>query len=170
MSRALPFFMLFVPIMEIAVFIVVGQWIGVLPTIILIILTALLGAALLRHQGVGLALKLRGEMEAGRVPGRELADGAMMLVAGVLLLVPGFVTDTLGLLLFVPQLRARVFDALSKRLRFTASATTGHSTYRAPQAGTIDLGENEYQRDDAEHETGTVQSQNGRSSPWTTID
>ena len=146
MLRFLPFIMLIVPITEIAVFVMVGQFIGVLPTIALVILTAVLGATLLRHRGMGLAMKVRGEMEAGRVPGRELANGAMMLVAGVLLLTPGFVTDSLGFLLFVPQVRARVFEFLAKRVKF-ATPSRGHS--RNYDSGTIDLNAGEYEREDA---------------------
>jgi UPF0716 protein FxsA len=145
MLRFLPFIMLIVPITEIAVFIVVGQFIGVIPTIALVILTAILGASLLRHQGLGLAMKLRSEIEAGRVPGRDLAHGAMMLVAGVLLLTPGFVTDTLGFLLFIPQVRTRVFEVLSKRVKFV---TPNQNHARPYDSGTIDLNVDEYERED----------------------
>jgi UPF0716 protein FxsA len=144
MLRFLPFLMLIVPITEIAVFIVVGQFIGILPTIALVILTAVLGAALLRHQGMGLAMKVRNEMEAGRVPGRDLANGAMMLVAGVLLLTPGFVTDTLGFLLFVPHVRARVFAFLAKRVKFV----TPNQSARPYDSDTIDLDAGDYERED----------------------
>jgi UPF0716 protein FxsA len=145
MLRFLPFLMLIVPITEIAVFIVVGQWIGVVPTIALVILTAVLGASLLRHQGLGLAMKLRSEMEAGRVPGRDLAHGAMMLVAGVLLLTPGFVTDTLGFLLFIPQIRARVFEFLAKRVKVVTPNQNNTRTYGSD---TIDLDTGDYERED----------------------
>jgi UPF0716 protein FxsA len=145
MLRYLPFLMLIVPVTEIAVFILVGQWIGVLPTIALVILTAITGATLLRHQGLGLALKIRSEMEAGRAPGRDLANGAMMLVAGVLLLTPGFVTDTLGFLLFVPQVRDRVFAFLAKRMTFVMPNQT---PARPHDSGTIDLEAGDYERKD----------------------
>ena len=141
MLRYLPFFMLIVPITEIAVFIMVGQWIGVVPTIALVILTAIMGASLLRLQGLGLAMKIRGEIDAGRVPGRDLANGAMMLVAGVLLLTPGFVTDTLGFLLFIPQIRARVFGFLAKRVKFVSPQT--NRSYRSG-SGTIELDADDY--------------------------
>jgi UPF0716 protein FxsA len=145
MLRFLPFLMLIVPLTEIAVFIVVGQWIGVVPTIALVILTAVLGASLLRHQGLGLAMKLRSEMEAGRVPGRDLAHGAMMLVAGVLLLTPGFVTDTLGFLLFIPQIRTRVFEFLAKRVKVV---TPNQNSTRTYGSDTIDLDTGDYERED----------------------
>jgi UPF0716 protein FxsA len=116
MLRLLPFAFLLVPLTEIAVFVIVGQWIGIFPTIALVIITAILGASLLRHQGFGLLAKLQTEMNAGRVPARDLAHGAMIVAAGVLLLTPGFVTDSLGLLLFVPAIRDRVVRFLSARV------------------------------------------------------
>jgi UPF0716 protein FxsA len=122
MLRLLPFAFLIVPLTEIAVFVMVGQWIGILPTILLVILTAIIGASLLRHQGFGLLAKLQTEINAGRVPARDLAHGAMMIAAGVLLLTPGFVTDTLGFLLFVPALRERVFKFLSSRISIVTTA------------------------------------------------
>ncbi len=168
MLRFLPFLMLIVPITEIALFIMVGQWIGVLPTITLVILTAIMGASLLRHQGLGLAMKIRSDIEAGRVPGRDLANGAMMLVAGVLLLTPGFVTDTLGFLLFIPQIRARVFSFLAKRVKFVAPHQGGA---RSDGSGTIDLSANDYaHEDDARSRQPHTRSPNTRSpntrSPW----
>ena len=144
MLRFLPFLMLLVPITEITVFIAVGQWIGVIPTIALVILTAILGASLLRHQGMGLAIKVRSEIEAGRVPGRGLANGAMMLVAGALMLTPGFVTDTLGFLLFIPQVRTRVFEFLARRIKFVSP----NQNTRPYDSSTVDLGEDEYMRED----------------------
>jgi UPF0716 protein FxsA len=158
MLRFLPFLMLIVPITEIAVFILVGQWIGVLPTIVLVILTAVLGASLLRHQGLGLAMKIRGEMDAGRVPGRDLANGAMMLVAGVLLLTPGFVTDTLGFLLFIPHIRTKVFTFLAKRVKFVSPNEAGTQPFGTE---TIDLGAHDYAREDNAHSGAT-----NSGSPW----
>ncbi|MGL4405249.1 MAG: FxsA family protein [Notoacmeibacter sp.] len=166
MLRYIPFLMLIVPLTEIAVFILVGQWIGVLPTIALVILTAIAGASLLRHQGLGLALKIRKEMEAGRAPGRDLANGAMMLIAGVLLLTPGFVTDTLGFLLFIPQVRARVFEFLAKRIQFVSPQSADNRNYGGAR-DTIDLGEADYERRDDEDSVQMKKShQTNPDSPW----
>jgi UPF0716 protein FxsA len=161
MLRFLPFLMLIVPITEIAVFIVVGQWIGVVPTIALVILTAITGASLLRHQGLGLAMKIRSEMEAGRVPGRDLANGAMMLVAGVLLLTPGFVTDTLGFLLFIPQIRTKVFAFLARRVKFVAPNQNSGRSYDTGDTGTIDLDSGDYAR-----ENDVKSDTTNPDSPW----
>ena len=86
-------------------------------------------------------MKIRSEIDAGRVPGRDLANGAMMLVAGVLLLTPGFVTDTLGFLLFIPQIRTRVFEFLAKRVKFVSPQQ--NQQYRGG-SGTIDLDADDY--------------------------
>jgi UPF0716 protein FxsA len=97
-----------VPLVEIAVFIKVGGWIGLWPTLAIIILTAFLGTTLLRRQGLATLARAQQEMAAGRMPVRELFDGVCVLAAGALLLTPGFVTDALGLALFIPAVRRTV--------------------------------------------------------------
>lgn len=109
--------LLAVPAVEIAIFIIVGGWIGVLPTLALLLLTTGLGVILTRRQGLGVLRKIRTEIEAGRVPGREIADGAMVLAAGGLLILPGFLTDLIGLLLFVPVIREQIWHIAAARLR-----------------------------------------------------
>lgn len=170
MLRYLPFLMLIVPLTEIAVFILVGQWIGVLPTIALVILTAIAGAGLLRHQGLGLATKIKHEIDAGRAPGRDLANGAMMLVAGVLLLTPGFVTDTLGFLLFIPHIRDGVFDFMSRRIKFVSPQSPfGQNTNTVYRNETIDLDSENYSREDEPQQSSQPNSNtngNDTNSPW----
>jgi UPF0716 protein FxsA len=95
-----------IPIAELAVIIQVGQWIGVLPTIALLILDSLLGAALLRAQGRLAWSRFNLALAEGRVPAREVFDGAAVLFGGALLLTPGFITDVFGLLLLIPPTRA----------------------------------------------------------------
>ncbi|MCO6187999.1 FxsA family protein [Rhizobium sp. L1K21] len=151
----IPFFLLIMPVLEISVFILVGQYIGLLPTLGLILLTALLGSILLRVQGLSILQRLAAENEAGRMPGRELVHGGMIVIAGILLLTPGFVTDTLGFLLFVPAVRDAAWRFLKSRLRFTFASTSFHSQYeerdekdhRPPTAGVIDLDEDDYHRE-----------------------
>jgi UPF0716 protein FxsA len=125
----IPFLLLVIPMAEIAMFILVGSQIGVLPTLGLIVLTAIIGSILLRVQGLGILQRIAAETRVGRVPGRELIHGAMILVAGVLLLTPGFVTDTLGLLLFIPKLREAGWRLL--RNRITIIATNQAAGFRA---------------------------------------
>ncbi|WP_349365321.1 MAG: FxsA family protein [Roseitalea porphyridii] len=147
----IPFALLVIPLLEIAAFVVIGGQIGVFPTLALVVVTAIIGSILLRVQGFGLINRIQNEMNAGRVPARELVHGVMLLIAGVLLLTPGFVTDTAGFLLFVPPLRDAVWSFLRKRVVVVGPAGTrpGPSEYRSdPRDGrTIDLDEDDFIRD-----------------------
>jgi len=109
--------MIVVPITEIAVFIEAGDLIGLWPTIGAVILTAFVGTALLRHQGLSTLVRVQESMNAGRLPVTELFDGLCLLVAGAFLLTPGFVTDGVGLLLFVPMFRALLRGIMARRLQ-----------------------------------------------------
>lgn len=94
-----------VPILEIAVFIKAGEIIGLWPTLAIVVLTAIIGAALLRAQGLATLARARHSLDRGEIPVEEVFTGLCLLVAGALLLTPGFVTDTLGFLLFAPPVR-----------------------------------------------------------------
>ncbi len=94
-----------VPIVEIAVFIQVGEQIGVWSTIGVVVLTAIIGTAMLRQQGLSVLFRIQENLQANRIPVQELFDGVCLVIAGALLLTPGFVTDTVGFLLFVPPYR-----------------------------------------------------------------
>jgi UPF0716 protein FxsA len=93
------------PLIEISVFIWVGELLGVLPTILLTVLTAMAGTLMLRQQGLSLLMRMQKELDGGRAPGNEVMQGAMIVLASILLLIPGFVTDAIGLLLFIPPVR-----------------------------------------------------------------
>lgn len=101
------FLILFVsiPLVELYLLIKVGSVIGALPTIALALFTAALGAALVRAQGISVLLRVRAMLERGETPAFELIDGAVLLLAGFALLLPGFFTDTVGFLLLIPPLR-----------------------------------------------------------------
>ncbi len=107
--------MIVVPILEIAVFILVGRLIGLWPTLAGILLTALIGSAIIRHQGVGIIAKARQMINAGEAPVGAMLEGLALLIAGALLVTPGFVTDTLGFLLLIPTLRRTVAASLIAR-------------------------------------------------------
>ena len=109
-----PFLLLIVPILEIGVFIILGGQIGVINTLLGIVLTAVIGTVLLRRQGFALIGQAQKQMDQGNIPGKELAHGVMLLAAGLLLLTPGFVTDTFGFLLLVPTIRDGIFHSLSR--------------------------------------------------------
>jgi UPF0716 protein FxsA len=114
-----------VPIAELAVIIQVGQAIGVLPTIAILIADSVLGSMLMRAQGRAAWRRFNAALEAGRVPAREVLDGVLVIFGGALLLTPGFLTDILGLLLLLPPTRAVVRRVLVRRFsdRMIASAT-----------------------------------------------
>jgi UPF0716 protein FxsA len=97
-----------VPIAELYVIIKVGEAIGVLPTLAILLADAVLGSLLLRHQGRGAWRRFNAALAERRFPGREVADGLLIAVGGTLLLTPGFVTDIFGLILLVPPTRAIV--------------------------------------------------------------
>ena len=108
-----------VPVIEIALFIEVGGWIGTWPTIGIVILTALIGSMMLRQQGTAALQDIQGRIAKGEDPGQMLAEGAMILVAGVLLLTPGFFTDALGLGLLLPPVRGALWRYLAPRIKVT---------------------------------------------------
>ncbi len=101
------FLLLFIglPLIELYLLIKVGAHLGAVPTIGLAILTALIGTWLVRRQGFGVLMRVREAMAQDQVPALELLDGALLLVAGLFLLLPGFLTDAVGFLLLIPPLR-----------------------------------------------------------------
>jgi len=99
---------LLVPMPEIYVLVRVGSLIGALPTVFAVVFTAVTGAALIRHQGLATLMRVRGELERGHLPAEAVVEGVALLVAGALLLTPGFVTDAVGFALLVPVLRRTV--------------------------------------------------------------
>ncbi|KAA5607554.1 FxsA family protein [Roseospira marina] len=112
-----------VPLLEIAVFIQVGDVVGLGWTLGLVILTAVIGTMLLRAQGVATLNRARASLGRGEVPMREVFDGACLLVGGALLLTPGFVTDSLGFLLLLPPVRAFALDRLKQSGRLHVHTT-----------------------------------------------
>ncbi len=126
---ALVLVMLFiaVPIAELYVLIQIGQAIGVLPTIALLILDSVLGAMLMRSQGRAAWMRFNRALAEGRVPGKEVLDSALVIFGGALLLTPGFLSDILGLILLLPPTRALVRRALVARFggMLVANAATG---------------------------------------------
>jgi UPF0716 protein FxsA len=115
-----------VPIAELAVIIQVGGWIGVWPTIAILIADSLLGSFLMRSQGRVAWRRFNLAVQEGRPPAREVADGALIIFGGALLLTPGFLTDILGILLLLPPTRAIVRRTLVRTVarRMAASVTS----------------------------------------------
>jgi UPF0716 protein FxsA len=104
------------PLAEIAVFIQVGGLIGLWPTLALIVLSAVIGIWILRLQGIGLLDRARRQLDRGAVPVFEVFSGACLILAGALLLTPGFITDAVGALLLVPPVRALLYGLVRDRL------------------------------------------------------
>lgn len=114
-----------VPIVEMIILIQVGTVVGVLATVFLVMLTAMIGVALLRAEGFATWQRLQARLHSGELPGLELLEGAMLLVGGALLLTPGFLTDSLGFCLIVPFVRTPIARRLLRHLRERASAASG---------------------------------------------
>jgi len=137
-----------VPIIEIAVFIEVGSQIGLWPTIGIVVLTAFIGTGLLRQQGLSVLFRIQENLQANRIPVRELFDGICLVIAGVLLLTPGFVTDAIGFLLFVAPLRLSLANYVGQRfmqkenVRFHHQGSASHPDMQSsPSAGPVIDGE-----------------------------
>jgi UPF0716 protein FxsA len=105
-----------VPVVEIALFIQVGGWIGLWPTLALIVFTAVLGTYLLRQQGLATLARARASMSRHEFPVNEVFDGACLLFAGALLLTPGFLTDAVGALLLLPPFRNAIRGPIVRRI------------------------------------------------------
>ena len=134
-----------VPIAEIAVLIEVGSVIGTIATVLLIVLTAVVGTALIRHQGLGAVAEIKAGIEANAPTLRPIMDGLFLLVAGVLLLTPGFITDAVGFAFLIPAVRHSIAHIVWRWLN-----RSGHLTTR--RWGPI----NENQRQDVEIEGEAV--------------
>jgi UPF0716 protein FxsA len=103
------------PIAEIAVIIKVGSWLGVGETIALLLGISVIGVWLVKREGIGVLRRMREQRAAGRVPGNQIIDGALLLLAGALLIPPGFITDAAGLLLLLPPVRAGIRALVRRR-------------------------------------------------------
>ena len=142
------------PIAEMYLLIEVGGYIGTLPTIALVMLTAVIGVGLLRVQGLATLTRGLKRLDGGQLPAREVVEGLLLAIAGALLLTPGFVTDTVGFLLLTPILRSRVADRVLPRVRVSAVGPHGFEAGSRPGsssgfgAATGQAIEGEYQRID----------------------
>ncbi len=116
MFPILLFLFIAVPVIEIALFIQVGGVLGVWPTIALVLLTAIVGASLVRSQGLQTLLTVQQRLAQGQLPAQQILEGVMLAVAGVLLLTPGFFTDILGMLVLLPAPRAYLAKLLMSRV------------------------------------------------------
>lgn len=141
MARFILVAFLLLPFIEIAGFIWVGGQIGILATLAAIVLSAFVGIAIVRWQGLGMVLDSRAMMARGEVPARQFADMMMIGIAGMLLVIPGFVTDAVGFMLLIPPVRGWLYHLMSRNMIVV-------STYRpsqpSPAYKSIDLDDDDY--------------------------
>ena len=127
-------------LLEIYVLVSVGESIGGLSTVLLVVVTALIGSTLLKQQGWSTMAKAQNAMANGQTPAFEMLEGVVILISGILLLTPGFITDTVGLLGLMPLSRAYFIDNLLKKNAqkiFTKnSAPFAHKSQAAKESGT----------------------------------
>lgn len=121
-----------VPLAEIAVFIKVGDAIGIAATVALVILTAVIGVAMLKRQGVAVLARAQAALDAGELPIDSVLDGVCLLIAGALLLTPGLITDAVGFLLLVPGLRRGAARWAFERIKRSGRFTVQTSSVRRP--------------------------------------
>ena len=130
--RLLALFIL-VPIAELAIFMVLGDEIGLGYTLAIIVITGILGAALTKSQGARALLRFRQASAEGRLPHKEVIDGLLILIAGAVLLTPGFLTDTVGFLLLVPPVRALIRGRLADYLKGKIKIVAPHMPTTTPE-------------------------------------
>ncbi|RME98492.1 MAG: FxsA family protein [Alphaproteobacteria bacterium] len=172
-----------VPLAEIALFIQVGQIIGLMPTIALVILTAVIGVALLKRQGMTALARAQEAVDRGELPVDSVVDGVCLLIAGAFLLTPGLITDTAGFLLLIPAFRRSLARWLFRKLSESGSieihgfgqSTTARRPHPAggtgrPGPGTGPVIEGEFEDVTGGEETGGEPEAGRRprdpDSPW----
>ena len=129
---------LIIPLVEVYLLIQVGQVIGALWTIFLVVLTAVIGVWLLKIQGVSTLMRAQQKMQAGQTPAREMLEGVGLVLAGAFLLTPGFFTDTVGFLLLFPPIRAWLVNKFVSKMmlsgRFTSQSGQSEAGFETDPA------------------------------------
>tara|TARA_R110002096_G_scaffold63740_9_gene156097 strand:+ start:821 stop:1279 length:459 start_codon:yes stop_codon:yes gene_type:complete len=134
-----------VPLIEIYLFIKLGGLIGALPTVVLVIVTALIGVTLLRAQGFSTMAKFQQEVATGQLPATTMLEGVALILGGALLLTPGFLTDAIGFLCLIPLTRKTMIAWAIKNMKVkTHGFHTGHS----PRPHDPDVIEGEFKKSD----------------------
>jgi UPF0716 protein FxsA len=129
-----------IPIAELYLFITIGGEIGLPATLLIIIATAFLGAWLTKLQGARAMARFQAALTEGRIPHEEVLDGVMILIAGVVLLTPGFLTDAVGFLLLVPPVRTQLRKRLAKALADRVQVITPGGAPPPPPARNVKRG------------------------------
>ncbi|MBB3313818.1 UPF0716 protein FxsA [Rhizobium sp. BK196] len=152
----LPVFALLLPLAEIAGFVIVGRAVGLAATLALVVLGFVLGSFLLRRQGISILRRMSAEGRNGTMPGRELLNPAMTVIAALLLIIPGFLSDILAILLLIPQVRNLFWRSIAKRFVVVDLGSRGFSSSSHPDfqsrsgkpgdSKVVDLDEEDYHR------------------------
>lgn len=170
----LPLLLIGVPLIEIALFVTIGGRIGLAATIAVVVVTAVIGSVLLRHQGLAALVRARQAADAGQMPVEPLVDALFLFAAGMLLLTPGFLTDTIGFIFFIPAVRRAFAGWAWKGLKASGSFQvhemhTGGPRGGEPAGGKANRGagpviEGTYRDLDADDEE--MEGGGGADSPW----
>lgn len=142
----MPFFIIFImiPLLEIMVFMSVGEQVGMWNTLLLAFLTAILGGIIIKHQGLHTIRAMQEASQEGRMPVNEIFDGVCLIAAGAALITPGFVTDSLGFLLLIPPVRVFLRDFIKKRTELHIAM--GGASYQSTRGNDPDVIDVEYER------------------------
>lgn len=142
-----------VPVIEISLFIQVGGFLGFWTTIALVLLTAFVGASLVRSQGLQTLMSVQQRLQQGELPAQQILEGVLLVVSGVLLLTPGFMTDALGMVVLLPVPRAMLAHYLMKKVVVQGQFNAGfHHSYHSHREDDRNTYEGEYERqDDDDH-------------------
>lgn len=128
MKRSWPLLFIIVPLVELYFIIAVGEVIGAFWTVMLVLLTAVVGVNLLRYQGMSTLTRAQQNMAHGQVPAMEMMEGVALAVAGILLITPGFITDSIGFLCLIPASRQAI-------IRYIMSKATVHTGFDGSSGG-----------------------------------
>ena len=121
-----------IPLVELLILIRIGTYIGALNTILLVLTTAIIGAALARRQGINTIWRIRQSLSNGKLPADELLDGFIIIIAALFLITPGLLTDTMGFILLIPQTR-RIFKKwVERKIRNWIDRSGGSSVRFGP--------------------------------------
>jgi UPF0716 protein FxsA len=156
MIRSWPLLFIIIPLIELYFIIVVGDIIGAFWTVLLVLLTAVIGVNLLRMQGMSTLARAQRNMAQGSLPAMEMMEGVALAVAGVLLITPGFITDSIGFLLLIPASRRMIIRSIMARATVSTHFHSGSGGFYESQSGTSEPGkpkagrtiEGEYHRED----------------------
>lgn len=156
----LPLFVILMPIFEIAGFIIVGKAIGLWATLALVIFGAFAGLMILRGIGLGMFRKLSASQQSGTAPAEDIVQGVMLGLAGILLFLPGFITDLIGLLLLLPFVRKFIWSRFSSRIVVASNFSQGRRWNANPNGpssrpNVVDLDDTDFHRE-----------QPNDNSPW----